>query len=65
LNIPLDLDKIEEEMDEDFYYEELEIFEDFIDYKLLSAEVLSCSVVKKGFSDAYTYTLEITEKKLG
>jgi CYTH domain-containing protein len=41
------------------------VFEDFIDFKLISAEVLSCSLVKKGFSDSFTYSLDIIEKKKG
>lgn len=43
----------------------MEVFEDFIDYSLISTEVLSCSLVKKGFSDSFTYSLDIIEKKKG
>lgn len=57
LGVPIELKDLE--------FEEILVYENFIDYKLVSAEVISCSLVKKGFGDSFTYTLDLIERKKG
>merc|ERR1711957_222237 len=52
--IPLDFSKIDKG-----YFEEINIYETFIDYKTREGSVISSSVEKKGARNHFTYTLKI------